>query len=67
MQTVNRGVCEAALLETFKPFLRSKPDPSLHCALLTFATVSDETLQDEDEVEVALRVAQCQHGDAPHA
>lgn len=51
----------------WRPLNLFKIQACLHCVLLTFATVSDETLQDEDEVEVALRVAQRQHGDAPHA
>lgn len=34
---------------------------------LTFFFVFDEALKDEDEMQVVLRVAQRQHGDASHA
>lgn len=33
----------------------------------TFVFAFDEALEDEDEMEVVLRVAQRQHGDAAHA
>lgn len=33
----------------------------------TFLNAFDEALKDEDEMEVVLRVAQRQHGDASHA
>lgn len=34
---------------------------------LTFLFALEEALKDEDEMEVVLRVAQRQHGDAAHA
>lgn len=35
--------------------------------VITCAFVLEETLQDEDEVQVVFCVTQCQHGDASHA
>lgn len=47
--------------------LSVKPSSFLCLSSLTFVFVFDEALKDEDEVEVVLRVAQRQHGDASHA